>query len=147
MAIVRKVLSMVLLATWPEISHAQIYDASRCRKLEAPANETLCLAKVAKDSETPSVCMLSRREGVRWQCLAIYAAHSGDGELCRSIPTTTAEHLRLRDLCLSDVALARESPALCKQIQAPGLRDSCYLKIARSLCERINDKNVKSQCK
>lgn len=90
-------------------------------------------------------------EGVRFQCYAIFAEHTASPEVCHRIPSKTAEHLTLIDGCLSDVALKARNPNNCEAISTPGIRDSCYLKLAKNLgkqalCGKIQDNGLKSVC-
>jgi hypothetical protein len=110
-----------------------------------------CYAAAAEASNDIAPCDQATDEGVRYQCYAIFAEYSSSPGVCSKIPATTEEHRSLVDICLSDVAKKERNPNLCEKIVTPGLRDSCYLKLAivvgdPALCAKIRDPGLKSTC-
>lgn len=126
-------------------------QADQCLEQEQVVERLLCLVDAAKRAGDVEVCQRAEHEGVRWQCVAIFAEYRRDASLCRTIPRGNQDYRELFDVCLSDVAEARGEPELCGEIGTDGLRDSCYLKLVRAgasavLCARIRDPGLKSAC-
>jgi hypothetical protein len=113
--------------------------------------QVACYADLAVGTGNLEACEQAGHEGVRYQCLAVFAERTEDPIPCRQIPETTEEHLELKDLCLSDVTKARMDPALCEEISVPGFRDGCFFGVAQgipdpNLCARITDEGLRNQC-
>jgi hypothetical protein len=93
----------------------------------------------------------------RSNCLNAFAQRAEDENLCRSI-----EFRSTRFLCLSGIAAARRSPALCREIadttapanyESPAafFRDACFQQLAYLLrdpdeCERVEDPQLRARC-
>jgi hypothetical protein len=78
----------------------------------------------------PKICQEVDREDVRFQCLAILAGRLKDASLCDDIPSTLEETRKLRDVCLSNVAMVLDQDALCERIFTADLRERCRLEVA-----------------
>lgn len=122
-----------------------------CSAVSGVLDRIVCYADLASEAGDRSRCDAAAEEGVRFQCYAIFAERTGDPEPCRAIPPRTQEFVDLRDVCLADVAPVIDSPELCEEIVAPGLKDSCYLNVFREtgdpgLCDLIEDPGLKSVC-
>jgi hypothetical protein len=110
-----------------------------------------CLSDLAAAKKDPSLCDAAKHEGVKYQCYAVAAEKLGDWKICFDIPREPDESLKLRDLCISDVAEKAGDAALCEKIQTRNFKDSCYLKVYgktgdEALCEKIADPGLKSLC-
>ena len=110
-----------------------------------------CLADLAVRQGDLGACDAASHEGVQYQCYAVVAERQDDQLICQQIPSTTAEHLSLKDLCLSDIAKNRLDPELCSAVRAAGVRDGCYFTVAegipdRSLCVRVTDQGLRRLC-
>ena len=114
-------------------------------------DQLMCLVDLGEAERASAPCMAAANPGVRWQCVAIVAERIDDSGLCAEIPVDIPDGQELRDVCLSDIAEARASGALCADIATPGLKDSCYLGAVRAgadatLCGEIADAALKSAC-
>ena len=110
-----------------------------------------CYADAAVERGDLGPCEAAVHEGVQYQCYAVVAERQDDPSLCQQIPTPTAEHLLLKDACLSDIAKNGLDPELCGAVEAEGLRDGCYFAVAegipdRTVCSEITDEGLKRLC-
>lgn len=111
-----------------------------------------CFADLAVREGDLGGCDAAAHEGVKYQCYAVVAERQDDPLVCRKIPLATAEHLSLRDLCLSDIAKNRRDPEICSEVETVGFRDGCYFAVAEetsdlTLCTRINDDGLNRLCR
>lgn len=141
------VLAFVAFSTRPALAEA----AAQCSQKENIFERLLCFADAAEAAENPDLCRAAADDGVKWQCLAIYAERKDLPALCHEIPAEDEEGQGLRDVCLSDIAAKRGAADLCAEIVTPGLRDSCYVKAmpenpASAYCGKIEDPGLKSLC-
>ena len=126
-------------------------NIDRCASYENLFKQVSCYAAAAKTKNDLAPCKKAAHDGVRYQCYAIFAEHSASPDVCHQIPSTSNEHRSLIDVCLSDVALKTQDQNVCNDILTPGIRDSCYFKIAKdlgnlALCEKIADEGLLSLC-
>lgn len=124
---------------------------AECSDIANAIERTLCFADRAVEAGSTSPCDEASREGVRYQCYAVYAERAETVEPCRRIPTTSGDLRDLRDVCVGDVAEVTGRAELCAEVAADGLRDSCWLSVYRrtgdrTLCDRIEDRALKSLC-
>lgn len=125
--------------------------SAECADIANAIERTLCFADRAVEAGSTSPCDEASGEGVRYQCYAVYAERVETVEPCRRIPTTSADLRDLRDVCVGDVAEVTGRAELCAEVAADGLRDSCWLSVYRqtgdrTLCDRIEDRALKSLC-
>jgi len=125
-------------------------SAVGCAELDL-LSQVGCFADLAVESGDLGPCDGAAHEGVRYQCYAVVAERRDDPRTCQQIPSTTAEHLSLKDLCLSDIAKSRLDPELCGAVETVGFRDGCYFKVAegipdRELCSGISEEGLKRLC-
>lgn len=112
----------------------------------------LCLADRAVANGSAAACeSVADDARVRDQCLGVYAVRTGSPGGCRAIPGDSTRAAGLRQICLSDVAIVTGDGELCGEIDDPGLRDTCHLKLARdtdrpALCERIEQSALRALC-
>lgn len=140
-----------LLLLWTAVSLGTDRNIEECASYENLFEQVVCYAGAAKTINDLNPCDQAMHDGVRYQCYAIFAEHSASPDVCHKIPSNTNEHRSLIDVCLSDVALKAHDPDICESILTPGLRDSCYFKLARKLgkhvlCEKIKDDGLKTVC-
>ena len=110
-----------------------------------------CHAERAVQAGERAPCNGAADVRVRDQCYGVYAVRVGDAASCRAIPGEGQRPTRLRQICLSDVAIVSADGSLCGEIADPGLRDTCHLKVARDtenadLCERIEQDGLRALC-
>lgn len=140
-----------LLFVWAVPTLGATGDIDECASYKNLIEQISCYTAVAKASNDWAPCDRASHEGVRYQCYSIFAEYSGSADVCHKIPPATDEHRSLIDVCLSDVAIKARNPSLCERISTPGLRDSCYVKLAKevgdlALCAKIRDAGLKSAC-
>lgn len=133
------------------ITPGAVAGLDECAVETSPIGQLTCYAAAAKATNATVPCDHAANEGVRYQCYAMFAEYAESPGVCHSIPATTAEHRSLADACLSDVARKARKPGICEYISAPGLRDSCYLKLAldlddAALCAKVRDAGLNSTC-
>ena len=127
-------------------------DGRQCRESGPLPNQIRCFLEAAKVEGDVAICEGAYDFAVRFQCIALFAEHSGDPAPCERIPIRNNRLLLMRDSCTSGVAAATRSPRLCEQVQLDVVRDACYLiqvvelNGAPELCERITKTAVKESC-
>jgi len=74
------------------------------------------------------------------------AVGSSDLDKCQEI-----EDVRIRDICIRDIAVKKENSQDCEGIEGSQIRDMCYYKIAvntgdSSLCDMVDAAFLKTNC-
>ena len=110
-----------------------------------------CFVSLAIYNDDVKICDNTKHEGVKYQCYAMFAERTKNWNICKSIPNETNEHKDLRSVCISDVAEVVMNSTLCDNIETPGIKDSCYLKVFKktkdpNICEKIKGSGLKSLC-
>ncbi len=126
-------------------------ETAPCNDKKDVFKQLSCFVSSAVEMNSAEICTPADHEGVRLQCYAIYAEKKNDPDICELITASSNEHIELRSLCLSDVAVKRADDAMCDRVQTDGIRDGCYLKIFNKtnnaeLCSRIIDPGIFSLC-
>lgn len=127
-------------------------DTRPCAEREGTTARVLCHADRAVEGGSRSACDRAADARVRDQCYGVYAVRTGDAASCRAITGTGARVAGLRQICLSDVAIVTGEAGLCGELDDAGLRDACFLKLARdgsdpALCDRIEQEVLQRFCR
>ena len=123
-----------------------------CRDSAPLPNQIRCFLDAAEAVDDVALCEGAYDFAVRFNCISLFAEHSGNLLPCERIPIRNNRLLLMRDSCVSGVAAATRAPQLCEQVQLAVVRDGCFLTQvvefngAPELCERITRAAVKAGC-
>lgn len=123
-----------------------------CAESEFLPNQIRCFLDVAETAGDVGLCEGAYDFAVRFNCVSLFAEHSGDPISCERIPIRNNRLLLFRDSCISGVAAATRMPQLCDQVQLDVIRDACFLtqvveySATPDLCERITRAAVREIC-
>ena len=123
-----------------------------CRESGPLPNQIRCFLDAAETEGDVALCDGAYDFAVRFNCISLFAEHSGNPLPCERIPIRNNRLLLMRDSCISGVAAATRSPQLCEQVQLNVVRDACFLiqvvefDAAPELCERITKAAVRQSC-
>ncbi len=115
-------------------------------------NQIRCFLDAAESEGDVSLCEVAYDFAVRFNCIALFAEHSGDPVSCGRIPLRNNRMLVFRDSCISGVAAATRTPKLCEQVQLEMVRNACFLTqvvdlgAAPDLCRHITKSAVRELC-
>lgn len=147
------VLGLLSLVAISAPAHAQDRaDGGECRESGPLPNQIRCFLDAAESADDVGLCEGAYEFAVRFNCVSLYAEHSGDPAPCERIPIRNNRLLLMRDSCISGVAAATRTPQLCEQVQLDVVRDACFMtqvvefNAAPELCERITKAAVKESC-
>jgi len=125
---------------------------ARCGESDLLPNQIRCFLDAAETAGDVGLCEGAYDFAVRFNCVSLFAEHSGDPASCERIPIRNNRLLLMRDSCVSGVAAATRMPQLCEQVQLDVIRDTCFLiqvveyDGAPELCERITRAAVREGC-
>ncbi len=144
---------ITLSATTAPAGAQQQHDpTARCSDAGPLPNQIRCFLEAAESENDVTRCEGAYDFAVRFNCISLFAEHSGDPGPCERIPIRNNRLLLMRDSCVSGVAAATRDPLLCDQIQLDVVRDACFLiqvvelDAAPELCERISKTAVRKIC-
>lgn len=115
-------------------------------------NQVRCFLGAAEAEGDVGLCEGAYDFAVRFNCVSLFAEHSGDPVSCERIPIRNNRLLAMRDACVSGVAVATRMPEICGQVQLDVMRDACFLiqvvehKAAPDYCDRITRTAVREIC-
>ncbi|MBT8137393.1 MAG: hypothetical protein KJO54_10310 [Gammaproteobacteria bacterium] len=110
-----------------------------------------CYADLAVSRHDVEACSGAVHDGVRNQCYAVAAGRLDQLDACDRIEPLSPEHIELRDVCISDIALLRRNAALCGRLDTRTLQDTCLFRIYQitgetALCADIADNGLRNLC-
>jgi hypothetical protein len=123
-----------------------------CSEVKILPNQLRCFLDAAEAEGDVGLCEGAYDFAVRFNCVSLFAEHSGDPVSCERIPIRNNRLLAMRDACVSGVAVATRMPELCGQVQLDVMRDACFLiqvvehKAAPEYCDRITRSKVRESC-
>lgn len=123
-----------------------------CNSRKILNTQIQCFLEAAEAAHDPTICERAVDHTVLFQCLSLYAEHTGDTAPCARIVAPKGEAETLRETCIVGVAIAEDAPEMCLKARNPNLRDSCYLMLVTekgldaSLCQRIASPRLRSIC-
>ena len=146
-------LGLAAMAAASLAATAQNHSATAgCRNSESLPNQIRCFLDAAEAASDVALCEGAYDFAVRFNCISLFAEHSGNLLPCERIPIRNNRLLLMRDSCISGVAAATRTPQWCEQVQLNVVRDGCYLiqvvdlDAAPELCERITKAAVREIC-
>ena len=125
---------------------------TRCSETDFLPNQIRCFLDAAEAEGNVGLCEGAYEFTVRFNCISLFAEHSGDPVSCERIPIRNNRLLLMRDSCVSGVAAATRMPKLCEQVQLDMVRDACFLtqvvelNATPELCEHITKTAVREIC-
>ena len=125
---------------------------AECGEADFLPNKIRCFLDAAEAQDDVSLCEGAYDFAVRFNCIALFAEHSGDPVSCARIPLRNNRLLVMRDSCISGVAAATRMPKLCEQVQLDVVRDACFLTqvvdlgAAPDLCRHITRSAIREIC-
>lgn len=125
---------------------------AECREADLLPNQIRCFLDAAETAGDVGLCEGAYDFAVRFNCITLFAEHSGNPDSCERIPIRNNRLLLMRDSCVSGVAAATRTPQLCEQVQLDVIRDACFLtqvveyNAAPALCEGITKAAVREIC-
>jgi hypothetical protein len=123
-----------------------------CSETDFLPNQIRCFLDAAEAEGDVGLCDGAYDFAVRFNCVSLFAEHSGDPVSCERIPIRNNRLLLMRDSCVAGVAAATRMPQLCEQVQLDVVRDACFLtqvvefNAAPDLCQRITKTAVREGC-
>lgn len=115
-------------------------------------NQVRCFLGAAEAEGDVGLCEGAYDFAVRFNCVSLFAEHSGDPVSCGRIPIRNNRMLVLRDSCISGVAVATRMPEMCEQVQLDAVRDVCFLthvvelNATPDLCRHITRSAMREIC-
>lgn len=123
-----------------------------CAETDFLPHQIRCYLDAAETAGDVGLCEGAYDFAVRFNCVSLFAEHSGDPVSCERIPIRNNRLLLFRDSCVSGVAAATRAPQLCEQVQLEVIRDACFLTQvveydgAPDLCRHITRSAVRELC-
>lgn len=123
-----------------------------CAETDFLPHQIRCYLDAAETAGDVGLCEGAYDFAVRFNCVSLFAEHSGDPVSCERIPIRNNRLLAMRDACVSGVAVATKMPELCAQVQLDVMRDACFLiqvvehSAASTYCDRITRTAVRKSC-
>jgi len=125
---------------------------AECTESDILPNQIRCFLDAAEAEGDVGLCDGAYDFAVRFNCVSLFAEHSGDPISCERIPIRNNRLLLMRDSCVSGVAAATRMPKLCELVQLDVVRDACFLNqvveynATPDLCARITRAAVREGC-
>lgn len=123
-----------------------------CSESGIVTKQLRCFLDAAEANGDVGLCEGAYDFAMRFNCVSLFAEHSGDPVSCERIPIRNNRLLAMRDACVSGVAVATKMPELCAQVQLDVMRDACFLiqvvehSAASTYCDRITRTAVRKSC-
>ena len=143
--------SLALALTLPAGHHSAAQDAPACDHDLLPA-QIRCHLDAATEAGSAGPCIAAENETVRFQCISLFAERSGTPETCRLIGSDDPEGAILQNACVAGAAIANRDPAICEEVDQPGLADACFVQLVLerggdiSLCQRVQNPQLRDAC-
>ena len=143
--------TLALALTLAAAQHSSAQDAPACDQ-DLLTAQIRCYLDAATQAGSAGPCTTAENETVRFQCISLFAERSGTPEACRLIRSDDPTGATLQNACVAGVAIATRDPAICEEVDQPGLADACFVQLVLerggdiSLCQRVQNPLLRDAC-